>query len=204
MQDLLNAGSSVRGKVRAYNVLDVGNHDHWEKCTEVVSNLVVYEWGAIVGRMLSSPVPIPMGMYLEFANHVASGTKVPVPPEFHTDRTRNIKYYNEQLPAGSDYLRVPLTSAQLASSDPERYPNGNEITFFARSQGLQGVRYNLPFSDVDSSVIYGAALVAFVDEHDFNRDLIFSSFYFPTEPVNMQVPKTASSQIGLEWTLTLE
>jgi hypothetical protein len=43
--------------------------------------------------------------------------------------------------------------------------------------------------------------VAFIDATDATRDLLFSSFYFAAED---QQQKLATSQVGIEWVLTLE
>ena len=76
----------------------------------------------------------------------------------------------------------------------------NELVFFARSSGTTGV-HGKAFSYAANSVIFGASLVAYVDATDASQDLLFSSFYF--DPADQQ-QKLATSQVGLEWDLTLE
>ena len=57
------------------------------------------------------------------------------------------------------------------------------------------------FSSDDDSVIFGASLVAFVDDTDATQDLLLSSIYFATAD---QQAKLSTSQIGIEWELTLQ
>jgi len=175
-------------------------HKSWEPTTEPMPNMVVYEWASILANALANPAnKTMMGMYLEFENVENVGDPVDV-PDFGRDRT--IQYYNDlQSSTVRNYLRVPLTSALIGSTSDD-FPKGNSVTFFARSQGLNGVN-GIPFSDAYNSVIFGAALVAFGDATDFTRDLIFSAFYFPTTPVNQQQPKLATSQVGLGWKISL-
>ena len=97
-----------------------------------------------------------------------------------------------------DYLRVPLTASPVASVGTGL--TNNQITFFARSGGVAGV-HGKPFSYAANSVIIGASLVAFIDATDATRDLLFSSFYFEAED---QQQKLATSQVGIEWVLTLQ
>lgn len=185
------------GRVRAHRVLPA---DRWVAQTEWKNNTIVYEWGAIVGRLLMAgdrKYRIS-GMYLEFENVAMSGDAVTIPTY---GRTRNIDYYNELSGSGSrDYLRVPVTSSVLNVSDEDLFPHGNEPVFFSRSQGLVGV-HGKPFSHVNNSVVYGASLVAMVNATDATQDLILSTFYFAEES---QQPKLSTSQIGLEWALSLQ
>ena len=172
----------------------------WIPTTNWKRNLVLYEWAAIAGRLLNgSGVKYSIGgMYLEFENVATPGDTV-TPPAF--DRSRTISYYNNL--SGStdrDYLRVALNSTQLLSSDSSLYPDGNQCVFFSRSQGLTGV-HGKTFSDSVNSVIFGASLVAFVDDTDATQDLLLSSIYFATSD---QQAKLSTSQVGIEWELTLQ
>ena len=169
----------------------------WSPATAWKQNLVLYEWAAITGRLLNgSGLKYSIGgMYLEFDN---SGGTI-TPPAF--DRSRTISYYNNLSGSSNrDYLRVSLNSTQLLSSDSTLYPDGNQCIFFSRSQGLKGV-HGKDFSDTDNSVIFGASLVAFVDDTDATQDLLLSSIYFQTAD---QQAKLSTSQIGIEWELTLQ
>jgi len=187
---------SPRGRAR---LLDAPSDDVslWSPITDWNSNLVLYEWSTIAGHLLNgSGVNYSIGgMYLEFENN--SGTVTA--PTF--DRSRTISYYNN-LSGSSvrDYLRVSLTSTQLLSSDSSLYPGGNQCVFFSRSSGLKGV-HGRDFSNSDDSKIFGASLVAYVDDNDATQDLLLSSIYFDAGD---QQEKLSTSQIGIEWELTLQ
>lgn len=194
MKNYLNGGENITGKVRAYNVKD----ENWTPLTEYKNNLVLYQWAEITSKLLTtgdSRFRIG-GLYLEFENTANPGDTVALPAY---DRTRNVDYYNNL--SGNlvkDYLRVPLTASPIASYGTNL--TNNQITFFARSGGVAGV-HGKPFSYAVNSIIIGASLVAFVDATDATQDLIFSSFYFAAED---QQQKLATSQVGIEWVLTLQ
>jgi len=194
MQNCLNGSENIIGKVRVYSVTD----NSWTAVTEYNHNLVLYQWAEIASKLLTtgdSRFRIG-GLYLEFANTVSPGDAVAMPS---LDRSRNVEYYNALSgSATKDYLRVPLTASPISSQGTGL--SNNQITFFARSGGIAGV-HGKPFSYASNSVIIGASLVAFVDATDATRDLLFSSFYFAEED---QQQKTATSQVGIEWVLTLQ
>jgi hypothetical protein len=165
-------------------------------------NEFLYEWGAIVGNLLlRQGLSYGIGgMYIEFCNVASPGDTVP-PPTFTRDADQGIAYYDALAESGNqDYLRVPLTAGTLLVSDETNFPYGNQPTFFAMTQGLVGVN-GLPFSDINNSVVYGGALVSFVDANDPTQDLILSRFYSTTAA---QQPKLPNSQVGFEWQITLE
>ena len=197
--DTIRGNNEIFGRVRLH---DASSSDHklWTPKNRFSKNQVLYEWGAIAGRLLRSgglQYRIA-GMYLEFENVPSPGDPVSVPTY---GRTRDVEYYNNL--AGSsvrDYLRISMTVSTFESSDVDLYPKGNQPTFFARSQGLVGV-HGKTFSDSVNSTIFGAALVAFVDDTDATQDLILSAFYFD---IADQQPKLSTSQVGLEWELTLQ
>ncbi len=188
--------SSIQGRVRAHLVH--GESDKsliWTPKTEFSKNLVLYQWSQIVGKLLTagdSRYRIG-GLYLEFENVASPGSPVSVPT---FDRTRDVAYYNS-LSGSSvrDYLRVPLTAGTTADEATE-----SVLTFFARSSGSVGV-HGKTFSDSVNSTIFGASLVAFVDSTDVTQDLLLSSYYFA---VSDQQQKLATSQVGLEWQLSLQ
>lgn len=193
----------LKGRVRSYEAPS-DDISMWTPVTNWSSNLVVYEWGSIVGRLLNgSGVNYSIGgMYLEFENVANASTVVTAPTQ---DRTRSISYYNDLSSSQvRDYLRVPLTATQLLSSNTTLYPHNNQCLFFARSAGTSGV-HGKEFSDDTStgkvSKLFGASLVAFVDDTDATQDLILSSFYFADAS---QQDKLSTSQIGVEWELTLQ
>lgn len=194
------SSNQLKGRVRCYEA-PTDDIATWTSITDWDSNLVVYEWGSIVGHLLNgSGVNYSVGgMYLEYEN---GGSTVSPTPSLGRDRS--VSYYNNLSgQTNHDYLRVPLTATQLLSSDNDLFPHGNQCVFFARSAGTAGV-HGEPFSDTANtggSMLFGASLVAFVDDTDATQDLILSSFYFATSDQQL---KLATSQIGIEWELTLQ
>lgn len=186
--------NKLQGRVRAHRV----ENELWTPTTELKKNLVLYQWAEIVSKLLTlgdTRYRIG-GMYLEFQNVASPGDPVS-PPTFN--RTRTVQYYDDLAGnSNTDYLRVPLIGSQVLSTGSGL--TNNDIVFFARSSGVTGV-HGKPFSYAANSVIYGASLVAFVDATDATQDLLFSSFYFD---VSDQQQKLATSQVGIEWDLTLE
>ena len=194
--DSLGLGN-VQGQVRAHRVTD----EIWTPCTQLKPNLVVYEWTQLVSKLLTtgdSRYRIA-GMYLEFENKASSGATISIPT---FDRTRNVTYYTSMMPSvgglARDYLRVPLTANQTLSVGTGL--TNNQLIFFARSSGTAGVK-NTPFDSTNNSTIFGASLVAFVDATDATRDLVLSSFYFAAGDQQQKLP---TSQIGVEWQVTLQ
>ncbi len=174
----------------------------WLPQTEFSHNDFLYEWGAILSQLLlRRGLNYGIGgMYLEFENTGSPGDPVTA-PTFTRDADEGVNYYNGlYLSADRDYLRVPIISGQLSSSDTPNYPIGNRATFFAQSSGVEGV-HGKPFSAADNSTCFGGALVAFVDEADPTRDLVLSRFYL--EEAKQQV-KLDNSQIGYEWRVTFK
>ena len=132
------------------------------------------------------------GFFAEFDNSGADVNPVPT-----VGRDENLSYYNG-LNAGDadrDYLRIPLISTQLSSTNTANWPLGNEAEFSAQTAGATGVHGNT-FSDVAGSRVYGGALVSFVDSGDSAQDLVFARFYFAP---GSQIVKVAGSQIGVTW-----
>lgn len=200
-----------RGRVRAHRVTQVrrnpgkstrkilpgpnGLAHAWDPVTPFVHNDVLYDWATIVGKLLlKQGVKFGIGgMYIEFQNVASPGDPVAAPA---VDRAGGAAYYADLATSpDTDYLRVPLIAGTLNSTDADLFPGGNEATFFAQTSGVAGV-HGKPFSDANNSVVFGGALVAFVDEDDPTQDLVFSRFYFGEAD---QQPKLATSQIGLEW-----
>ena len=192
------AAIKVSGRVRAYTVEDlIATELIWKPVTAFKHNLIVYQWATIVAKLLTSGDSRYRisGMYLEFENTDNPGDPVS-PPVF--DRTRDVNYYNSlALSSNRDYLRVPVTAAELSSEG-----NGlinNKMSYFARSSGSVGV-HGKSFSAAANSVVFGGSLVAIVDDTDATQDLIYSSWYY--DPADQQ-QKLPSSQIGIEWETTL-
>lgn len=162
-------------------------------------NLILYDWATIVGQLMTTGNPNwKIGaMFLEFEN-VAMATDVVTVPSF--DRSGGIDYYDSlALSATRDYLRIPLISATLETTDEVNFPSGNLMTYFGQSQGTVGV-HGKTFSDSAISKVFGGALVATPDINDATQDKVFSRFYVPEAE---QQAKLATSQIGLTWQVEL-
>lgn len=174
----------------------------WTPATDFMHNDFLYEWGAIVGNLLARRgLQYGIGgLYIEFENVASPGDPVSA-PAFTRAAGEGVEYYDALSGSGDrDYLRVPLIIATVDSTDAIRYPKGNRVTFFAQTSGVEGV-HGKTFSDTVNSVVFGAALVAFVDETDHTQDIVLSRFY---SEVAKQKPKLSTSQIGMEWKVTLE
>lgn len=164
-------------------------------------NLVLYEWGAIVGRQLVTGGTAYKigGMYIEFENEGDPDTPA-VAPGLSRDADQGVAYYNAlSTSPDRDYLRVPLVAATLESSDEVKYPKGNLMTFFAQTSGVAGV-WGRPFSDASNSRVFGAALVATPDWGDATQDLVLSRVYLDAADQQVKLP---TSQVGIEWGLEL-
>ncbi len=208
MRDLVEARRYLRGEVRAYRAFEDGTPEviggcpvGWRRATDFTHNDFLFEWGAIFANLLMRKgVNYGIGgMYLEFAN-VASPGDIVTPPDFTRYPENGVDYYNGLSTSPDlDYLRVPLVATTLQVSDTTKFPKGNQPTFFAQTRGLVGV-HGKPFSDANNSVVFGGALVAFVDDADPTQDIVLSRFYLASDK---QQPKLATSQIGFEWRLTL-
>jgi hypothetical protein len=200
MNDKLNGNAMCQGRVRAVLLPDAFNplEPVRRSLTGWCKNDVLFGWAGNTGKLLTQGATNYRisGMYLEFENN--AGAPVPVPA---FDRSGGLSYY-QQLAASPtrDYIRVPITAATLESSDEVLFPDGNVMTFFAQTRGTEGV-HGKPFSDAVDSRIYGGGLVAIVDEADDTQDIVFSRFYFEAADQQIKLP---SSQIGLEWEITLQ
>ena len=196
MRTKLNPANFVNGRVRLFDVPE--ESDQWSQVSPVIPNLVLYQWSELTSKLLTagdSAYRIS-GMLLEFENVASPGDTVTAPS---FDRSRTISYYQGlgSFP-GRDYLRVPLSSAQVETSGAP-YTN-NSMIFNARSTGTVGM-HGETFSDSVNSVIFGASLVAMVDPGDASQDPLFSSLYFDAAD---QQPKLPTSQIGIEWSVDLQ
>jgi hypothetical protein len=158
------------------------------------TNIITFDWAAIVAQLLCGNRSYDInGAYVEFTN---TGTPpIAAPPSVRD----GIAYYNGLNGTSADYVRVPLVSALVSSTDPVNYPAGNQATFFAQTAAaqVQGV-HGLAFGD--SSIIYGAALVAIPQPDDRTQDLVLIRLYLDS---TQQQTKLATSQVGLQIPLTL-
>lgn len=154
-------------------------------------NLPMYSWGKLTANSLIGKHNYRIaGMYLEFANVASAGDTVAIPTY---DRTRTIAYYDNLASSDTaDYLRVPLYSEKITESNTI-----NTLDLSVRAFGVAGV-HGKPFSYDSNSVIYGAALIAMVDDTDATRDILYSVQYHPAEA---QYPKMSTGQLGFDWQL---
>lgn len=203
-----------RGQVRGFQVHDrqspvmfPGSRIVWtDKMTPVtdwVPNTVLYDWAAIVAPLLATGNPAYRiaTMYMEFKNVVTPGDTVSPTPTVTRGPGEGLDYYASLASSPDrDYLRVPMISALIDSTDDVNFPQGNRVSFSAQSQGTTGV-FGKQFSDLANSLVYGGALVASPGGMDASQDIVLARFYYPT---NQQIPKLSSGQVGLTWRWTGE
>lgn len=169
-------------------------------------NQIQYTWGPIVAKAIGfkpqsdRPRYHISAIYFEFENLLNAEDAVTEAQTF--PKTLNISHYNS-LASTRDFLRVPLiieptlnTSAGYEDKLPIEH-QGNQLTFFAQTSGNSGIR-GLNFSHMANSKIFAAALVAAPDFNDPTKDIIFARTVFAEEH---QIPKEASSQIGITWNI---
>jgi hypothetical protein len=190
-------GKEIFGHVRLHTVSEGGV---WTPVTPFVPNEVLYDWAKIVLKLLTEgDTNYRLGMmYLEYENVASPGDPVTVPT---FNRSGGLSYYQNLISSPTrDYLRVPMTATQITTADAVLFPNGNVGTFFSMSQGVAGVHGKV-FSDSVNSKVFGGGLVASPVNGDDDQDIVFSRFYLP---VSEQQVKLTTSQIGLEWDITLQ
>jgi hypothetical protein len=165
-------------------------------------NTLLYTWGHAAARCLGRgerEYRLSV-MYLEFEN-VAGAAAIPT-----FDREDGIDYYSGLSAAPArDFLRVPLRPLPdievAAGFEAFLTPDlGNMCTFFAQSQGTQGV-HGKPFADGANSKVVGVALAAAPVPGDYTQDVLFARSYYAA---NLQVPKTPAGQIGIIYPLTFK
>lgn len=172
-------------------------------------NQIQYTWGPIAARALGlrpqsdRPSYHISAIYFEFENVLTPETAVSEATSF--PKELGISYY-ASFGEYRDFLRVPLilepargTSVGYENKLPIDHQD-NQLTFFAQTSGNSGVR-GVNFGNSVSgrnSKIFAAALVAAPDFNDPTKDIIFARTVFSEAH---QVPKEASSQIGITWTV---
>ena len=193
-----NMFKHISGKVQASYVNKDGL---WLPQTEWQDNLVLYEWGNIVGNLIAGqpdgkPYAIG-GMYIEYESNNSGSAINPTPSFDRTGGVQTAPSYWENLGTNRDYLRVKLDSAKVTTGT-----NSVTVTFTAQSAGTAGEKDTSPvtFSDAVNSRVYGCALVAYPDFSDKSQDLVLSRFYFDS---SSQIDKAAGSNIGISWPITL-
>lgn len=201
--DIVNG---VRGHVKLWRVNEQTGQ---KKQLFEQHNQIQYTWGHLAAQTLGfRPQPDRpryhiSAIYFEFENVLTPETTVSEGAVFPKDQS--ISYYNS-FAGERDFLRVPLilepalsTSSGYEAKLPVEH-NTNQLTFFAQTAGNSGVRGIGFGSNVagKNSKIFAAALVAAPDINDPTKDIIFARTVFAPA---QQVPKEASSQIGITWNI---
>lgn len=195
MRDEIVANRDANGCVCGFQVADHGFRIPWE-AKPTVHNTVLYDWAPAAQKLFRNRRDGKSyhvgGMYIEFDN---SGS--PVNPTPTIARSGGLSYYNS-VAAPRDYLRVAISATEEENTDDALYGSANMAKFWAQTAGTTGVN-GLQFSDAANSIVYGGALVAFLDADDAAQDLVLARFYF--DAAN-QLEKLVGSQIGLLWRWT--
>ncbi len=150
------------------------------------ANLVLYGWADVTAKLMADNVNM---LYFEFENLANPGDPI-TPPAY--DRSGGLAYYT-QLASPRDYLRVPITVHPSIISSGDDY-QGNQVTFFAVTQGAEGV-HGLSFSSSVNSAVFGYALVYAANPDDPTADVVVARTYKDPRP------KEPNAQIGIQWTL---
>lgn len=204
-QDAICTDSSVRGHVKLWHID--------EQSTAITPlfeqhNQIQYTWGHVAARALGlraqndRPKYNISAVYFEFENVADRDTVISEAQSF--PRTLSRAYYNS-FAGARDFLRVPLiieptlgTSLNYSELLPVGQ-NENQLTFFAQTAGTAGSRIGFGNNvNGQNSKIFAAALVATPDINDPTKDVIFARTVFPA---GQQIPKDASSQIGITWNI---
>jgi hypothetical protein len=205
--DKINPVFGVRGHVTVWRV-----DEKTGLRTPVIAqhNQIQYTWGYIAAKQIGFKRQADRldyhisAMYIEFANQ--ANPAVPISPGTF-GRDTDINYYNSlSQTSSSDFLRIPLSIEPALSVSPGYEANlpvnqsGNQLTFFVQTSGTVGVN-GQPFSYLNNSKVFSAALVAAPVFSDRSKDVVFARTTFSAEN---QVTKEASSQIGITWDIAFE
>lgn len=207
MEGILLGKGSVRGFQvfdRQPSVLFPGSRLKWTSqkvpVTRRVPNTILYDAATIYAHLLAEGALLwrIATMYLEFANVPSPGDTV-TPPVFTRGPDEGLAYYQSLVGSpDTDYLRVPVITGLIDSTDEDLFPGGNRVTFFAQSAGTEGT-HGKEFSDNANSLVYGGGLVASPVPGNPDEDVVLARFYY--DPAD-QIPKLASGQVGIEWSWT--
>jgi hypothetical protein len=171
----------------------------WLPLSEPSPNLMLFEASSIIAQLLATgqrKYRISC-MYFEFENVADPDDPVSV-PTFDRSSNSGVTYYNNLASdPNRDYLRVPLISSLVTSSNPTDFPNGDTLTFFAQTSGSTGI-HGKSFSYTANSKIFGAALACVLDEDDPTQDLVFARKYYTAESQKLI---SAVGQLGIKWQL---
>jgi hypothetical protein len=205
--DKINPVFGVRGHVTVWRV-----DEKTGLRTPVIAqhNQIQYTWGYIAAKQIGFKRQADRldyhisALYIEFANQ--ANPAVPISPGTF-GRDTDINYYNSlSQTSSSDFLRIPLSIEPALSVSPGYEANlpvnqsGNQLTFFVQTSGTVGVN-GQPFSYLNNSKVFSAALVAAPVFSDRSKDVVFARTTFSAAN---QVTKEASSQIGITWDIAFE
>lgn len=178
------------------SLFDVDRDRVWRLLHEE-RNQIQWSWGEIACHLFGdgNAKYKLSAMYIEFENVASPGDPVTAPAYAASE---GVEYYEALAASGSrDFLRVPLL-ASPQKGIVSGYESGvafNQLSFLAQSSGTAGV-HGKTFSDGANSTVFGLALVAAPVWGDRTQDLVFGRRYYQTAK---QVPKRASSQVGVSW-----
>jgi len=179
----------VKGVVR---FVSFDKENLWPNKVIVRENDVMFEGADIMAQLLSGHSEFAVStMYLEFKNLAAPGDVI-VPPVF--DRTGGVDYYNGLIGSPDiDFLRVPLLIGPTLSSSGSSYA-GNQVTFYAQSEGTTGF-HGKTFDASANSAVFGAALVSTPSPSDQSQDRVWARLYTGID----KVLKQTGYEIGVTW-----
>lgn len=158
-------------------------------------NLILYSGADVLAAALSGKAGWFVNtMYLEYQN-LASPSDPTVIPTFSRGPNSGSAYYNTLgASPNSDFLRVSLlTNPLITSTNPSIY-DGNQVAFFALSEGSVGF-FGKVFGPSVNSAVVGAALVCAPDPTDQATDVVFARTYTNIDKILAQ----AGFQIGVNW-----
>jgi hypothetical protein len=190
----------IMGEARLALVLPSLPPELWVFERTFTKNLRLYGAETIISQLLRDD---PTGKdwrlstaYIEFENNSGAAVSTPTPT-----RDEGLEYYlGLSSDPKRDYLRVPVISTILESSDSDLYPGGNQTRYLVHTSGVTGVN-GKSFSSGSQSRVYGAALVATPVSGDHTQDVVYSRVYFSS---GNQSIKTATTQIAMEYRDTRE
>jgi hypothetical protein len=202
MRTIKERTPQIHGRIRLWGVSAAGL---WFPRRGFKPNQIQYDWGYIAAQCIgkgNTKYKIN-AMFIEFENVADEADPVSIPA---FDRGEGLDYYDDLINSGTrDYLRVPLRMSPEISIEAgfENYfaeGEGNALTFFAQTTGVEGV-HGKTFSHAVNSKICGCALVATPVFADRTQDRIFSRTYLAVED---QTVKQVSSQSGIEGGISFE
>jgi hypothetical protein len=161
-------------------------------------NTIQVYWANVVSQLLRGNSEYVISkMYMQYENILIGSPTIPTFTAYE-----DASYYTN-LTGTKDYIRSSLIQVpQLGIvTGYENYfvdgESGNQLTFYAQTSGTTGEN-GLAFSSAAGSKVCGMALVATPTPADQTQDIVFARTYFDAADA---VAKTASSQVGVSWTI---